>query len=156
MDPELITLTQQVCSDGSVTVGIGFGNDDVVPPKSGGGVSSSLLTGYTELLIGSGRDRYGQLENGANVLHGQVSLSFSSSFLCSYHLPSPPLPLSPSPPLPPLFLTHLSDDFSGYSQGFISTRHPSTTSIRHEEMGCQKCQSLLPPSCQTQLMAPKF
>ncbi len=54
-----------------MNVGIGFGSE-IIGPAESHGVPGNQLTGYTEFIIGIGRGSSNQLENGANLLHGQV------------------------------------------------------------------------------------
>lgn len=59
----------QTIENGTVKVQVGYGN---VTLPSTGGVDVDHITGYTELLIGAGRDNLGMLSTGAQFLHGQV------------------------------------------------------------------------------------
>lgn len=74
--PDLVSFTQSLAADGTVVVGVGFGNTTHISPASGKGVPNEQLGGFTELLLGSGRDNYGQLTFGAPIIHGQVCSPF--------------------------------------------------------------------------------
>jgi hypothetical protein len=69
---DVVSITQSLASDGTVVVGVGYANSTHVTPASGKGVPSNLLSGYTELLLGSGRDNYGQFTSGPGIVHGQT------------------------------------------------------------------------------------
>ena len=68
---DLVSMTKTLASDGTVTIGQGYSQHHSLPVTSGG-LPASVISGFTELVIGAGRDYYGPPTLSFNATIGQI------------------------------------------------------------------------------------